>query len=799
MSDPNHIRNFVIIAHIDHGKSTLADRMLELTHTVEARKMKPQLLDSMDLERERGITIKMQPVRMIYHPNRGSPQMAMPINADEDTRINADQNADEHRLLYEDTTYAVRGALFAVYNTLGPGFKEIIYQNALAEEFRKRNLVFERERIIDVEYEDKKVGVYKPDFAVAEEVLIELKALPFLGKLEKKQAWQYLRGSPYKLLLLVNFGATNLQIERIVYDKARDHRAFIRENLRNDLRLSAYVLNLIDTPGHVDFSYEVSRALAAVEGAVLLVDATQGVQAQTITNLSIAEAQGLAIIPVINKIDLPEARVEETAVEIMQLLPIRRDEILSISGKTGEGVETLLEAIVERIPPPLGPGQRESALRALIFDSTFESHKGVIAFVRVCSSAVRRGDNLTLLATGAPFDVKEVGTFAPAFESKGSLAAGEIGYIVTAIKNPGDVKIGDTLIHTAEAARMKVGPLPGYKEPMAMVWASLYPASEEEFDSLQDALAKLKLNDAALSFEVESSRVLGRSFLCGFLGMLHLEIIVERLKREYNVEVITTMPSVAYQIALKDGSQEVVSSAAKFPSQDVLVRVREPWLKVEIIVPAAYFGSVLTLIDAHEGHVVSTESFGQASNTAGPGPALRHAGLHSAESSGEVEGSGAGRITLFAEIPLREIITDFFDKLKSVSSGYASMAYEPIGFRDADVERLDILVAEEPVPALTRIVSRRKLETIARSTVASLQTLIPRQLFVIKIQAAAQGRIIASESVSPLKKDVTGHLYGGDRTRKMKLWKKQKRGKERMREHGKARISPDVFLKMLKR
>ena len=609
----NQIRNFVIIAHIDHGKSTLADRLLEATKTIEARKMKPQLLDTMDLERERGITIKMQPVRMAY---------------------------------------AVDG---------------------------------------------------KP-----------------------------------------------------------------------------YTFKLIDTPGHIDFSYEVSRALAAVEGALLLVDATQGVQAQTLTNLYIAEQQGLVIIPVVNKIDSAEARREETVAEFVELLGVSPDSILQVSGKTGAGVLDLLRAIAERVPPPAKNPESDCVqFRALIFDSQYEMHRGIIAFVRVMSADVRRGDKVRLLASGAAFEVKEVGTFTPALQPAEVLRAGEGGYIVTAIKNPEDVKIGDTIAKVSELDRYSVAQLPGYKEPKPMVWASFFPEGEDQFEALLEGLGRLKLNDAALTFEVESAPIMGRSFKCGFLGMLHLEIVAERIRREFGLEVITTSPSVAYTLVYKDGREEVVSSPSKFPTRDKIAEVLEPWLKVELILPGRYLGEVLTLIDAHEGRVVATDSFGGASRLEG------HA--------------SSERIRLGAEIPLREVVSDFFDSLKSVSSGYASMSYEDLGLRHAEVERMDILVADDPIPAFARILSRAKLQSAARASVAALKDILPRQLFTIKIQAMAEGRIVASEHIAALKKDVTGYLYGGDRSRKMKLWQKQKRGKERLKETGKVHIPPDVYLKMLKK
>lgn len=598
MSQLEHIRNFVIIAHIDHGKSTLADRFLEITHTIESRKMIPQLLDQMDLERERGITIKMQPVRMAY-----------------------------------------------------------------------------------------------------------------------------------------------------------------------TLNAQPYTLNLIDTPGHIDFSYEVSRALAAVEGAILLVDATQGVQAQTLTNLYIAQEQKLTIIPVLNKIDMAEARIEETEQELIDLLGVPRESMLKVSGKTGEGVAALLEEVVKRVPPPTSP--QKSLTRALIFDSKYENHKGIIAFVRVFEGEFTRGTRVKFLASDEEFEVKEVGMFAPALEATKMLSAGEIGYIVTGVKEPSHIKIGDTI--ALQTTNYPLQPLAGYREPKPMIWASFYPESQDGFDMLRDALDRLRLNDAALTYEVESSPIMGRSFKCGFLGMLHLEIVTERLQREFKVPVITTSPSIAYNIRLKDGTDQVITSAVKFPSRDQIVEIKEPWLSVELILPNRYLGDILKLVDAHEGSVMATETF------------------------------AGDRLKILCEMPLREVVSDFFDKLKSVSSGYASMHYEEAGMRVADVERLDILVAEEMIPALSRILSRKKVQMVARFMVASLKGILPRQLFQVKIQAVAQGRILASETLSALRKDVTGYLYGGDRTRKMKLWKKQKEGKKRLQASGRVNISPDVYLKMLKK
>ncbi|TSC73281.1 MAG: GTP-binding protein LepA [Parcubacteria group bacterium Gr01-1014_70] len=607
----DQIRNFVVIAHIDHGKSTLADRFLEITRTVEARDMKPQLLDQMDIERERGITIKMQPVRMNY----------------------------------------------------------------------------------------------------------ALNAVP-------------------------------------------------------------YILNLIDTPGHIDFSYEVSRALAAVEGAVLLVDATQGVQAQTLTNLHIAEKEGLTIIPVVNKIDASGARVPETVHELAQLLGCSDEHVSRVSAKTGEGVKELLERVIHEIPSP-SISEQNSVLKALIFDSIFESHRGVIAYVRVFEGEIKKGQKAFLHAVKTMFEVKDVGVFTPALKSAESLRAGEIGYVVTGIKDPLSVRIGDTIFLALEAQSLSAQALPGYMRPQPVVWASMYPEEENDFEALRDALGKLQLNDSAFRFEPESSPVLGRSFACGFLGMLHLEIVTERIRREFSLSVITTSPSIAYEVKRKNAAPEIVSSAAKFPNTGDIESIAEPWITAEIITPERFLGNILGLVDAHEGTVLASE------------PLIIGAGVSGTQSD--------IRMKLRAEMPLREIVSDFFDTLKNVTAGYASFTYEPAGHRSAEVERVDIHVAGEPIAALSRIVSRRKAESGARQFVEQLKEVLPRQLFQIKIQAIVGGRIIASETLSALKKDVTGYLYGGDRTRKMKLWKKQKEGKKRLKAKGRVRIPPDVFLKIMKR
>ncbi len=589
------IRNFSIIAHIDHGKSTLADRMLEVTHTVEPRKMKEQMLDSMELERERGITIKMQPVRMIY---------------------------------------------------------------------------------------------------------------------------------------------TNSGV--------------------------AYELNLIDTPGHIDFSYEVSRALKAVEGVLLLVDSTQGVQAQTLSVLNMAREQKLMIIPVLTKIDMPHARIDEVRDEVTKLLGCARADIRLVSGKTGEGVPELLDAICAIIPPPAH--HEKSVFRGLVFDFKYSNHRGVIVYLRVFDQSVRKGDQLTFLASGQHFTALEVGILSPEERAVSELSVGEIGYIVTGIKEPGIASVGDTLapFHTHAEA------LPGYRSVPPVVWASVFPDSQDDFVFLRQALDRLKLSDSSLSYEEESSGVLGRGFRCGFLGMLHLEIITERLKREFNLSIVITSPSVVYEIEYSDGRKEEVYAASRFPDHGKQVTIREPWVLSQIITPPEYVGNILTLLYEHESSVLETEVFGD------------------------------GRNLLTIEMPLRELMRNFFDKLKTVTSGYASLSYEILERRPADVARLDVLVAEEVVPAFSRVVGFRRVEIEAKALVEKLYNTLPRQLFVTKIQSKAMGRIIASRTLSALKKDVTGYLYGGDITRKMKLREKQKRGKKRMLERGKVNIPQDVFMKMIK-
>jgi len=591
------IRNFSIIAHIDHGKSTLADRMLELTKTVETRKMKDQVLDSMDLERERGITIKMQPVRMDYS----------------------------------------------------------------------------------------------------------------------------LEGQEYEL-------------------------------------------NLIDTPGHIDFSYEVSRALQAVEGVLLLVDSTQGIQAQTLTTLQMAQDLGLTIIPVLTKVDVPHSRTDEVGEEVMTLLSCSREDLILVSGKTGEGVDVLLEKICQRIPSP--KEKQINNYQGLVFDFQYSNHRGIIIFMRVFDGEVRMGDVLRFHATGRSFTALEVGVVTPEETPKDVLKAGEIGYIVTGIKEPGVASVGDTITKDKNPAEA----LAGYKEARPVVWASIFPDNQDDFTMLRQALDRLKLSDSSLSYEEESSGVLGRGFRCGFLGMLHLEIIAERLRREFTIEVIITAPSISYEITDGEGSIEYIYAASRFPDHGEKVTVREPWVLGQIIIPPEYMGGVLTLLYEHEAQVIDTEVFGD------------------------------GRNLVVLEMPLRELMRNFFDKLKNTTSGYGSLSYEIAEMRPADVVRLDILVAEELIPAFSRVLGERRIEFDARAMVEKLYETLPRQQFVTKIQAKVKGKIVASKTLSALKKDVTGHLYGGDITRKMKLRENQKRGKKKALERGKGKvhIPQEVFMKMVK-
>lgn len=587
-----NIRNFCIISHIDHGKSTLADRFLEITGTIEQREMRKQFLDTMDLEREKGITIKLQPVRMKYNE---------------------------------------------------------------------------------------------------------------------------------------------------------------------------YVLNLIDTPGHVDFTYEVSRSLAAVEGAILLVDASQGIQAQTLANLHLAQEQNLIIIPVINKIDLSHAQVEESVKELSQLLKIDEKDILRISAKQGTNIEQVLKAVIEKIPAP--KGNIKDPLRALIFDSIYDSYKGVVAFIRVVDGQVKAWDRIKMKASGKQADIIEVGVFRPQLSKTDMIQAGEVAYIATGLKELDQCRVGDTII----SINAKTESLPGYKEIRPVVFASFYPAETDNHDLLKDSLAKLRLSDAALQYEPESCEGLGRGFRCGFLGMLHLEIILERLKREYNLNLVVTSPSVSYQIIDKKENSFIISSPEDLPEPNQITETKEPWADLEIIAPNRYLGQVMKLLEGIRNEYKDTQYLSPE------------------------------RVLIKYQAPLNEIIIDFYDKLKNTTAGYASMSYEVADYRSADLVKLDILIAGEKTEAFSRIVHKQRLEKEARALVKRLKEVIPKQLFNVALQAVVGGKVIARETISAMRKDVTGYLYGGDYTRKKKLLEKQKKGKKKMKAIGKVNIPQEVFLKVLRK
>ncbi|MFH1111721.1 MAG: translation elongation factor 4 [Patescibacteria group bacterium] len=591
--DISKIRNFCIIAHIDHGKSTLADRLLEITNTVPKRAMKNQILDQMDLERERGITIKLAPVTMNY-----------------------------------------------------------------------------------------------------------------------KQ----------------------------------------------------HLLNLIDTPGHVDFSYEVSRSLACVEGAILLVDATQGIQAQTIANLHLAQEANLKVIPVINKIDLPNANIEETAQELSSLLKIDPDLILQASGKSGAGVEKLLDYIIKNIPPPCVTEQK---LKAMIFDSRYDEWRGVVASVRIVSGKIGKGSKYYLPAGKISGEVLEVGIYQPQLQAQESLTAGQIGYVITGLKNIDKVRVGDTFVQSTLDE-----PLPGYKQVKPMVFAGFYPKEGDTNNKLREALEKLQLNDASLYFEPEHSPALGYGFRIGFLGLLHLEITKERLQREYQLALVITSPSVAYKIITKNGKEAIIKSALELPSPDQILRVEEPIMKLDVVSPVAYVGRIMKLTTECRSEWQTTDYLLGKNNA-------------------------PERVILHFNVPLSSILFDFYDNLKSVSQGYASLNYEFLDYQLCKIKRLDILVADEKVESLATIVYEDDAYYKAKSIVGRLKNIIPKQMFEVKIQASAGGRIIAAERLPALRKDVTAKLYGGDVTRKRKLLEKQKKGKKRMKQHGTVDIPTEAYLSLL--
>jgi GTP-binding protein LepA len=525
---------------------------------------------------------------------------------------------------------------------------------------------------------------------------------------------------------------------------------------------------LIDTPGHIDFAYEVSRALSAVEGVILLVDSTQGVEAQTLSVLQMARSAGCVIIPAVSKIDSPYARADEVKAEVAQLLDIDASTILAVSGKTGAGIDQLLQAIVEKVPAPrVSESASESRgqggePRGVIFDFSYSIHRGIALYVRVTDGVFKKGQQLKLHAGDTDFTAIEVGHFAPEERPAAELSAGEIGYIVTGIKEAGVAAVGDTVgLH-----RGALPALGGFARPSPVVWASVYPESQDDLPVLRQSLERLRLSDSSLSFEEESSGVLGRGFRCGFLGLLHLEIVIERLKREFNLALVVTTPTISYIVATNRG-KETVYTPSKFPPFGEINAIEEPWAKVVILMPSSAMSPVISLLYEHEAQ------------------------------NEEVETLPDGRIELTAEMPLRELMRGFFDSLKNVSSGYASLSYELLPPRVADVVRLDCLVAGEEVPAFARIVARRRVEVEAEKLVEKLYGILPRQLFVTKIQAQALGRIISSKTLSALRKDVTGYLYGGDVSRKQKLLQKQKRGKKKLQEGAHVEIPSDVFMKMV--
>ena len=592
------IRNFVIISHIDHGKSTLADRFLEITGTVDSNQMHSCFLDAMDLEKEKGITIKMHPCRMLWK---------------------SEETGQE------------------------------------------------------------------------------------------------------------------------------------------------YILNLIDTPGHIDFSYETSRALAAVEGAILLVDASQGIQAQTLFNLEQAKKQNLTIIGVVNKIDLPQAQVAETKKELASILEVEEEEILSISARKGTNVKELLEVLVQRIPCPQKEIPNEN-LKALIFDSKYDLFSGVTVYVRVFEGQVQKGDKINLLATKMESEVKEVGYFSPALNSCSVLKSGEIGYIKTGVKEPSKVHAGDTV-----SSSLSINALPGYKEPQLVLFLSLYPEESDSFEILKDALNKLKLNDPTLDFEIESKMALGRGFRCGFLGSLHAEITARRLKQEFGLDLVLTSPQVIFKILTKNDKQILVSSPASWPNVSLIKEIQEPWVEVEIISPNSYLNSIFKILRNFDSSVEDTKFI------------------------------TSQKSLIFIRTSLREIITgNFYDKLKSITQGYASFSFRQIGFNKADLVKLDILINGEKQEAFSKVVSSKNAFPEGKALVGKLKKVLPAQQFSVAIQAAIEGRIIARETIKARRKDVTGSLYGGDVTRKKKLLEKQKKGKEKLKGRSKINIPSRVFLEMLK-
>jgi GTP-binding protein LepA len=598
MIDKKLIRNFSIIAHIDHGKSTLADRILEITGTVKRREMLDQFLDDMELERERGITIKAHAVRVLY--NR---------------------------------------------------------------------------------------------------------------KLDGRQ----------------------------------------------------YILNLIDTPGHVDFSYEVSRSLAACEGAVLVVDATQGIQAQTLASVYLATNNNLEIIPVINKIDLKSARIKEVSAELGSILGVNEKEILRVSAKTGYGVEDILERIITDVPYP--EGDPDSPLQALVFDSKYNPYRGVVALIRVVNGVIKTGSTIKFMGENFISEVEEVGVYGPDMIKKDSLTAGEVGYIITGIKEIGSIMVGDTITSVKNPSQKS---LPGYKKPKPMVYSGLFPTEGGDYENLRDALGKLSLNDSSLEFTPESSGALGFGFRCGFLGLLHMEIIKERLEREYKLKIITSAPTVVYRLTKSDNSVIEVKRPSDFPEQEKLIKIEEPYVSATIITPKEYIGDVMKLANLKRGEFKDMQYISPE------------------------------RVEIKYALPLSEIIVDFFNLLKSITSGFASLDYEPLEYRQSDLVKLDILIAGERIDELSTIVHREKAYQTAREITEKLRKIVPRQNFEVAIQAAIGKRIIAKERIAPYRKDVTAGLYGGDITRKRKVLEKQKMGKKKMKKIGRVELPEEAFMSFYK-
>jgi len=527
-----------------------------------------------------------------------------------------------------------------------------------------------------------------------------------------------------------------------------------------------HILNLIDTPGHVDFQYEVSRSLQAVEGAILLVDAAQGVQAQTVSNLYLAIELGLTIIPVLNKIDLPSADVPKVTKELVDLLGVDESEILSISAKTGEGVKELLDVVAQKIPAATSTNT-EQPLRALIFDSVYDDYKGVVAYVRVIEGQVGVGDEIVFIGTGTSDRVVEVGTFAPQFNAGKVISAGEIGYIASGLKDVREARVGDTV--TLKKDKEKVEALPGFVIPQPKVFAGIFPVTGSDFATLREAVAKLQLNDASLTARQERSQALGQGFRCGFLGMLHLEIIQERLRREFDLDLVVTTPSVRYKVKKKNGEEVDIETPDAFPDPTHIESMQEQFVKAEIIIPSEYLGAVFELMQQHEGVQQNQEFLGEE------------------------------RVVLTYRLPLRELVVDLYDELKSATSGFGSLSYELVDWQDADVVKVGILINEEPMEALSMIVPRKKAEGIGRRVVKKLKELLPKQQYPLPLQAVIGGSIIARETLSAMRKDVTSGLYGGDVTRKRKVLEKQKKGKKKLRSQGSVDIPPDTYIKLLKR